>query len=86
MPTVRVHFKDSKSRAQARWLIMTSKEEGFSRVVGNRPVRELIVDKMALKLFIKNGIKVYPPLRKGEKPSYKQELDMRKLLAAGIDS
>lgn len=81
MSTIRVSFKDDESCAKARWLILTSKEEGFSRVVGNRPPRDLIIGVRALKLIDKAGIKVYPPAGDDKKPSYKKELKVAELLA-----
>lgn len=81
MSTIRVSFKDDESRAKARWLILTSKEEGFSKVVGNRPPRDLIIDVRVLKLIDEAGIKVYPPAGDNEKPSYKKPLKIAELLA-----
>lgn len=75
MPTIRVSFKDDESRAKARWIVLTSKEKGFSRVVGNRPPRDLIIDLEALKLIDETGIKVYPPAEDNKKPSYEEELN-----------
>lgn len=83
MSTVRVHFKDNKTAAAANWLILTSNEEGFSKTVGHRPVRDMIIDIRALKLFIEAGIKVYPPTQEGKKPSYKKELDIKRLMETG---
>ena len=81
MSTIRVSFKDDESRAKARWLILTSKDKGFSKVVVNKPPRDLIVDLEALRLLHENGIKMYPPATNNRKPLYKDELDIAKLLA-----
>jgi hypothetical protein len=81
MSTIRVSFKDDESRAKARWLILTSKDKGFSKVVVNKPPRDLIVDLEALRLVHENGIKMYPPAANNRKPLYKDELDITKLLA-----
>ena len=78
MSTIRVSFKDDESRAKARWLILTSKDKGFSKVVVNKPPRDLIVDLEALKLLHENGIKMYPPATNNRKPLYKDELDITK--------
>jgi hypothetical protein len=86
MSTVRVSFKDSESRAKAAWLILTSKEDGFSKVVGNRPPRDLIIDVKALKPINEAGIKVYPPAKNNQKPLYKKELNVDELLAKAYSS
>jgi len=83
MSTIRVSFKDDESRAKARWLILMSNEDGFSKVVGNRPPRDLIIDVRALKIIAEAGIKVYPPAEGNEKPSYKKELNVDELLTKG---